>query len=374
MMKSTTYSTFPSIRARNQTNAVKSPNLHTSISYNNWPQFWGATSRSLRASGYQKSTLILYRHVIRSFSRFTGKPPCHITSHDIRNYLRSLTGKSCTWHWTGMNISVLRTVFDKLADLNALQNVRGPKRKQSRPEFLSRAEIGQLLGAATTLRDQLIISLLYGCGLKVGELQKIRWQDIHSEEGFLVITSRWNQGIRRLPLPKAILPILREGKKRCRSDQHVFPGAKGDSPLRSRTIELIIRKCAETAFKTTIQNPHSKVHSPITSMTLRHSYAVHELEAGTSVRHVQEALDHRHVETTMRYITCLPTAIVQSPLDKISESLKSAPTEAIVIQDPTPVLADLPFPLLDPRTHFVSRLKMKLTSRFLAMRNFFISG
>jgi len=351
---------FPAIRARLPNRTDVKPISLTISDYSTWSEFWYDAHRALQACGYTTSTLLFYRHIVRVFSRYVNRPPSEIGSHDIRKYLLSLTGKDYTWHWTGMNISVLRVLFYKLFDMNVLENQKGPRRKRTLPDHLSRDSISRILGAANTLRDQLIIALLYGCGLKVGELQKLRWQDVDTDNGILSVASHWNHDIRKLPLPKAVLPILREGKDRCPSDHLVFPGARENRPLSARAIQFIVRNCAQIAS----QGNH------VTPLTLRHSYAVHELEAGTNIRHLQTALDHQTIETTMRYLACLPPP-VESPLDTASQP---PPTQVINIPDPTSIMANLPFPLLDAKASYLAQQKAKLTSRFLAMRRYFQSG
>ena len=82
-----------------------------------------------------------------------------------------------------MNISVLRTVFDKLGGQELMEGIRTPKRGWQLPVILSESEVAQVLGAAPTLRDQLLLGLMYGCLLKVGEACSLRWGDFDVAAG-----------------------------------------------------------------------------------------------------------------------------------------------------------------------------------------------
>ncbi len=82
-------------------------------------------------------------------------------------------------------------------------------------------------------------------------------------------------------------------------------------------------------------------------MSLRHSYAIHQLQAGASVREVQENLGHRSVETTLVYLACLPIE-VESPLDALPE--RQIPVLPVVDSVP-------PFPVEDPPGFFRAWLR-----------------
>jgi len=73
---------------------------------------------------------------------------------------------------------VLRTAFDKLGGMTVTRRLRTPKRGERLPVVLNLDEAGRLVQAAESVRDRLLIGLLYGCGLKVGELCRLRWMDM----------------------------------------------------------------------------------------------------------------------------------------------------------------------------------------------------
>jgi len=353
---------FPSIRSRLGAALHERPALEVTLDHETWPGVWREISISLHRQGYQISTLKFYRHVMRSFSRFVEKPPNQITPRDVKNYLWSLVHQPCTWHWVGMNISILRTVFDKLAGLKSLNNQRGPRRKLPLPEYLSRDDITRLISSATTLRDQLILALLYGCGLKVSELQQIRWQDIQLGAGVLLVASRYRSETRRLVLPLAVIPIMKEGIARCSPGDFIFPGGKEHQPLSARAIQLIVHNSAKKASS----------QNQITPQLLRNSYAVHALESGATIRQVQEALDHQCVETTMRYEACLNrTPATISPADTIK---LPGPHSNVQITHDEKLLDATIFPMEYPKESFSMFLKTQLTSRFLSIRQYINTG
>lgn len=362
---------FPAIRSRLGIQHRTRPAFRFNLTHDTWPKLWRDVSISLYRTGYQISTLTFYRQIIRSFSRFVNKPPHQVTPIDIKNYLWSLVGKPYTWHWMSMNISVLRTVFDKLADLKSLDNQRGPRWKISIPEHLSREQIAGLLSAATTLRDQLVLAFLYGCGLKIGELQRIRWRDIQPENGVMLLSSRYKPEIRRLALPVALIPILKEGKSRCPPDEYIFPGASRITPITSRAIQVIVRNCA---IKADSRQSELKFHCPVNPQILRNSYAVHALESGANIREVQEAMDHQRIETTLRYEACINRSKIRQEQHEETSIPVSTPGQLVKVEDTGTLNLQLPFPIHDPEAHFLSNLKTRFTDRFVASRRYFNSG
>lgn len=320
-----------------------------------WPVFWSGVAAALRKRGYRTSTLKFYRQVIRDFSRQCGKSPDRVKPEDIRGYIRSVGEKACSWHWTAMNISVLRMVFDKLGRMQALRDVRGPRRRRQLPEHLTHDEVRRLLAHGVSVRDQLIIALLYGCGLKVSELQAMRWEDIDLANGVLRLKSRYHDGIRRLALPVAVVPVLKAGISRCERGDRVFPGRRSSRALSARSIELIVRDCAVRAG----------IDKPVCPMILRHTFAIHSLIAGMNIRQLQEQMDHIHLDATMRYADCLPIGFV-GPLDLCRPS---AETPAETVQPGTVdfVYTERAFPMVDSGASFVGRLRTSIASAFGTM-------
>ena len=320
--------------------------------YATWPEFWSHASRHILSCGYRRSTELLYRQILRAFVRYVNKPPAQVTRDDIRAYLRHITENRVTRSWTGMNISVLRTLFDKLAGLNALKSHRGPRPAKSLVEYLDRGDITKLITSAVSLRDQIVISLLYGCGLKPSELNKLTWGDFDPETGCISLVSRYTGKKRSLRVPVALFPILRSGKSQCPSTQLIIPGARVDQPISIRSIQRIVTQAVVESGVT--------AKFPITANTLRHSFAVHYMEDGGNIRELQETLDHQTLETTMRYEALRPRWKTQN--------------SPIQVEPIGPILAEPTFPILDTRVSYINMLKTHLKGRFLSARRFFQSS
>ena len=146
--------------------------------------------------------------------------------------------------------------------------------------------------------------------------------------------------------------LLAEGVRRCPPQGFVFAGRKEGTHLTTRTYHVAVpqgrRRVAEYVVARAAAS--SGVGIPVSSMSLRHSYAVHALQAGMNLRELQEALGHLHIETTMRYCRLLPPEDLVTPLDRME-----IPPEAEPPQPPPGPTHDLfdaplepgPLPALD---------------------------
>jgi site-specific recombinase XerD len=316
----------------------------------------------LRAAGYSRATLTVYRQVLRTMSRH-WRMPGGITAEQVHDYLCLVNQRGASASWLMANISVIRTVFDKLGRQRLTTSLHSPRRGFRLPYVLSPEEIARLLRAAPTLRDQLLLGLIYGCGLKVGEACLLRWRDIRLQDDALRVASRRGTHERCLPIPRALRPLLAEGVRRCEPEAYLFPGSRTDRGLSTRAAEEVCKRAAKTAGLT----------GTVTCMTLRHTFAVDCLRAGMNVRELQIRLDHGLLDTTLIYCRMILPPI-ESPADRLA-ALSGFPNQN---SPPVPTLPDLlpdleslqlPFPPESPsRGGFREFMRTHIVGRFLAWR------
>lgn len=319
-----------------------------------WRRLWEIVQAELCRQGYSRGTRLLYRQVLRRFSRYAfARCPGEATEGMVRSYLHALTRQGCSAAWVSANISVLRTVLDKIGGMGICTRLVTPKRPRRLPELLGTEEVGSMVAAVPTLRDRLILGLLYGCGLRVGELCRLRWEDLDMDERVLRVRGDG----RRVDLPHALVGTLARGVEVCAAGDFVFPGAKEGSHLSGRMVERVVRGAAEAAG----------IGKPVCCMTLRHAYAIQRLRDGDPVREVQESLGHRRVRTTMRYLRCMIADGVRSPLEDLGEAPDALPEQAYVLPSPE----DLPFAGVgDSSAGFRFLIKTHLCGRFMGLRRF----
>lgn len=272
-----------------------------------WPAFWDRVNPLLRDCGYAKSTRRQFRHVLRGLRRAGMHSPSAVSRAAVRAYVHNLAASGASWSWIALNIGVLRTVFDRLCNLSVAAGLVTPKRGCRLPEILSEREARQLLHAAGTIRDQLLLGLLYGCGLSGREACNLRWRDALDSGAKLHIeaTTRYMERIQ--PVPEAFRQLLRMGAQTCDPAAHIFPGRQGDKPLSQRTVQTIVRRARERAG----------LHRPVSVMGLRHSYAVRRIENGIGLRQLQHELGLVSIRSVERYRRCLVPSLETHPFSKV---------------------------------------------------------
>jgi integrase/recombinase XerD len=196
------------------------------------------------------------------------------------------------------SISALRGLFnfllaDGIISHNPLEDIEIPKYSPPIPEVLSEQEVIELLklptGSKTSLRDRMILELLYATGLRVSELIKLKKSDINLEGGFVIASGKRSKE-RVVPLniysKDTIKAYLKEENP---PGVYLLPNKRGGM-LTRQAIWKIIRKYATKMAKEHI-SPH----------TMRHTFATHLLEGGADLRSVQILLGHEDISTTQIY-------------------------------------------------------------------------
>lgn len=328
-----------------------------------WPELWELVQRSLRQQGYSIGTRKIYRHVLRSFSRWFHSTPDRVTAQAVRTHILRLTHQHCSWSWTSINISVLRAVFDHMGGMSICNDLVTPKRPKTLPMILNRDEVWRLLSSADTARDQLLLGLLYGSGLKIGEVCALKWSDVDCRQMELRIGTP--EEARRVPFSSQLKPLLEKGHEICPPDEPIFRGNKPGTHLSTRMAEYVLKRAAAAA----------KIEKPVCGMALRHSYAVHRLRDGGTIREVQNELGLRRIESAMPYLRCIPPTGAVSPLEALGTQPDMDRAKPAAPELPaTNLPVALPFePVnisLGERVRlFYRSLRVHMHSRFLALRN-----
>lgn len=237
--------------------------------------------------------------------------------------------------------SVLRI---ELGELGAFIRASRPRRV---PVVLSRAEVAQLLNALEgTWR--LMAQVLYGTGLRLMELLRLRIMDVDFERHLITVRGGKGDKDRVTMLPEAVRSALeahlvrvrllhekdlREGFGAVYMPEGLarkYPGAAQEwpwqwvFPSRSRSVDPRSGKVRrhhvqETGLQRAVKAGMqlSGITKLATCHTLRHSFATHLLEGGTDIRTVQDLLGHKDVSTTQIYthVMLKPGVGVRSPLD-----------------------------------------------------------
>jgi len=282
-------------------------NIAPTVVAADWPTFWDQVNSVLRASGYAQSTRLQFRQVLRGLRRAGMQRPTSVSRLNAHRFICDLADSGASWSWIALHITVFRTVFDRLCGKSVTRGMVTPKRGLRLPDILSESEAERLIEAGGTIRDQLLLGLMYGCGLAGSETVNLRWRDVLGNGKHLRVARSTRYLERVLPVPKPLRQLLDTGASTCESDQYIFRGRSEGSHLSTRMVELIVRCARESAG----------IARPVCVMTLRHSYAVHRLENGASLPCVQHEIGHASIRTTERYVRCLAPRLEPHPFTTV---------------------------------------------------------
>ena len=203
-------------------------------------------------------------------------------------------------------------------DWNLFDLVRCPDRPKL-PAVLTREEVARLLGAVREPRFAMVLRLIYGCGLRIGEAVKLEVRDIQRDGTVLFIREAKGGKDRLVPLPAVLLAALRSWWREHRHPRLLFPAVgrgwreHGGHPLNDEPMGVgSIQHCFRLTLGTAgFPRGAATVH------TLRHSYATHLLEAGVSLRQIGSYLGHSSLDTTVVYthLTAVSEAKARAVID-----------------------------------------------------------
>jgi site-specific recombinase XerD len=257
----------------------------------------------------------------KRFAAFLERSPETATADDIRRFQLFLieSGASiCNRNRIMTGLRFLFRVTLRRHDLAAeIFHLKAP---QKVPVVMSQDEIKRLLAMAANIKVRAMLSLAYGCGLRAGEVVRLKAGDLDSAQNIIRIVQAKGRKDRNVMLPADILGLLRLWwKERPRhqdrdvapTERWLFPGRNPGRPLTTRQFARLFQ---ETVKKAGITKPVS-LHS------LRHSFATHLLERGVDIRVIQALLGHDKLETTARYTRVATGMIsaVDSPLDDLGK-------------------------------------------------------
>src|SRR5260370_21065336 len=152
-----------------------------------------------------------------------------------------------------------------------------------------------------------MLATMYAAGPRVSEIATLKPADIDSGRGVIWIRAGKGRKDRQTLLPPKLLELLRIYFRWKRPKEWLFPGAKPDHPISTKSIFLACRKAGQKAGISKPVHPHS----------LPHAFATHLLDASVCLRTIQIVLGHAKLETTARYLHVTNTTMrsTTSPLE-----------------------------------------------------------
>jgi hypothetical protein len=213
----------------------------------------------------------------------------------------------------------LRTAFDKMCLRSITLGLCTPRRASTLPVVLSVDEVARLLCAAPSVRDKLLLGLMYATGMRVSEVVRVRIRDLDFDRRTIRVEQGKGRKDRLVMLPQSFAPLLERLRFLQRPTDFLFPALEDNGRhLCPRTAQRAMQRAVRLA----------DIAKPATCHSLRHSFATHLLENGTDIRFIQNLLGHLRLETTTLYtkLAVLRGARATSPLDVLTQRASPSPS------------------------------------------------
>ena len=317
-----------------------------------WTSIYNKLNEEIKIRHYSPKTLRAYKGWTQQFQSFAkSKDPELLSNDDVKKFLTFLAVKrkvSASSQNQAFNalLFFFRHVLKK--EFGNIKDVPRAKKKPYIPVVLSREEIDLIISALGFPYD-LIVKMLYGCGLRISECMNLRAQSFNFDHLILTVHNGKGKKDRTVPLPEILIPELKSQLEIVKTvhDSDLAEGYAGtflfDSlgkkyknaakelpwqwffPAKTLTFvpeekeyrryhlhDSHVQKAIRRAVK------KAKISKRASAHTFRHSFASHLLQANYDIRTIQELLGHSDVRTTMIYTHTIKSVTkkeAKSPLD-----------------------------------------------------------
>jgi integron integrase len=303
----------------------------------------------LRTKAYSLKTEQSYLGWIKRYVVFIRpKLPRETGAEEVKAFMTHLaTQKNYSPQTQNQALSAVLFLYKVLEiEIGDVSQVRA-KKEIHLPSVLSENEVIRLMEELSGVY-RLMAELMYGGGLRLMEVLRLRVKEIDFENLSITLRDTKSNRDRVTILPEAVVPALKLHLAKVQAQhqedlatgfgevelpyalakkypyfayqwgwQYVFPAAGFSIDPRSG------RKRRHHVYETSLQKAirqaarKAKIEKPVHPHILRHCFATHLMRNGVDVRTIQDLLGHADLETTMRYVHAMEPAGVRSPLDRI---------------------------------------------------------
>jgi integrase/recombinase XerC len=244
-------------------------------------------------------------HTLRAYDRTLTDLASHLASAgrdwkdarrtDLRAFLFK-AGRGRSGATLARHVAAIRTFYAWFVEVEGLEgsiadDLQPPKVGRHLPRFLSVGKAAELVDdAPTSARDRAMVEVLYGAGLRVGELCALDRGDVDLVQRIVTVRRGKGGKERRVPFGPPAEEALRAWLAASPGDEGpLFLGARGGR-ITDRAVRRVVEELGVRIGEAGM-HPHA----------LRHSFATHLLDAGADLRGIQELLGHESLSTTQRY-------------------------------------------------------------------------
>ena len=268
---------------------------------------------NMKLHGYSEKTIKTYTSCVQAFSYYFNKSPLDIVEEEIQNFILCLR----TAHKSDSTIHIyyesIKYFYKMHNQLYKLPKISFPGIYNKIPIVLSKSEIQEILQKCKSLKYKTIITIIYSAGLRISEATNLKLSDIDFTRKIILIRNGKNKKDRYTILANEAMILLKQYLTVYNPANYLF--------YTKDIWNRISTDCIQKYFKKliTLCGFNSSIHIH----TLRHCFATHLLEGGTSIFYIMNLLGHSNIQTTMVYLhmQSLDKLCIKSPIDNMNISL-----------------------------------------------------
>lgn len=272
----------------------------------------------LQSRQYAVQTIQAYTYAVGIFLNWLGATHHReVRAEHVNNYMKYLViERGVSRSYQNQHVNAIKSFYKFTISIHFSSDmILRPRREYKLPHHLTREEVSKIFGSLGNLKHRAMVSLVYACGLRLGETIRLRLTDIDASQRLIVVRQSKGNKDRVVPVPESILLLLNEYAMAFKPKVYLFEGQFAGDPYTERSLQQVFKGAVR---KSGIRQTEASLH------WLRHSYATHLLEMGTNLRDLQTLLGHKNIKTTEGYTHISSTKFthIVSPFDVLPDNKK----------------------------------------------------
>jgi len=258
-----------------------------------------------------------YLRAVADISAYHNHPAAELSNEQIQDFLHySIQEKQLAWSSCNVLFCALKKYYREYLRRDESEFSIPPRpRSKQLPMLLSREEVNRIVNAPVSLKHRALLTTVYGSGLRVSEVVKLRPEHIESSRMMLRIEQAKGRKDRYTVLSRTGLALMRDYWRKYQPGEWLFFGRDKNKHLSIGTAQRVYYQAKAKTGVTKGRGIH----------TLRHCFATHLLDQGVALFIIKRWLGHSSIKTTCRYLHTSPEQFlrIQSPLDRLYEEARS---------------------------------------------------
>lgn len=275
----------------------------------NWRTCPTAYIDKLELRNYALSTARTYVYLFEQFiNYYKSVALVAISEEEVRKYLLMMRHHGMSDSKINQAINAIKFYYEGVMGMpNRFYSIERPAKAHKLPTVLSKEEIGLMIEKTQNIKHRVVIGLLYGAGLRRGELLNLKIGDVDSKRMVLTIKEAKGKKDRIVGLSQKLLDVLRIYYLAYKPKSWLIEG-KWNRQYSGSSVAMVVDAAAKRAG----------IEKKVVPHMLRHSFATHLLEDGIDLRSIQVLLGHNSSRTTEIY-----THVATNHLIKIKSPFES---------------------------------------------------